>query len=59
MFSYVYEEEKEGQQVVQYNVKGCRVKVVNIDKATYQYLNRWRCQTGARESWSRYKCTVT
>lgn len=38
MFSYVYEEEKEGQQVVQYNVKGCRVKVVNIDKATYQYL---------------------
>lgn len=38
MYSYVYEEEKEGQQVVQYNVRGCRVKVVNIDKATYQYL---------------------
>lgn len=47
MFSYVYEEEKEGQQVVQYNVKGCRVKVVNIDKADLPIPgNRWRCQTG-------------
>ena len=37
-YSSVHTEEINGQQVTQHNVSTCRVKVVHIDKATYQYL---------------------